>query len=146
MMINAIKEVNDATTSFFGSKKKIYEFIELICNTSSIALAGSKMDLNPLSLLNVINSDKSLMTAINLAKEYAAEVAEGTLYERAVYGYDDEVYYVQEKKIKRVHKYSDRALIDYLRANDIKYKTKNNGVVAGGSKPEPLKLELINFE
>ena len=140
----AIKEINEDTLLFFGELQGVYEFIELICKTSSIALSGSKMNLSAVELLRVVNADKSLMTAISLAKEYATEIAEGILYERAVYGYDEEVYDATEQKVKRVHKCSDRALIDYLRANDAKYRLKSGK--ASVSSTEPLRLELVNFE
>ena len=91
------------------------------------------MNLNTFTLYQIIGSDALLASAVDMAKEYSAEIAQGVLYERTVHGYDEEIYDLDEKKIKRVHKYSDAALRDYLRANNPKYRTKSNGQVAGSS-------------
>lgn len=144
----SLDKLNPKTLDFFGSQEKVKEFLGYVCNTSSIALSGDKMGLNSFMLYGIVQSDQLLNQAVKVAKEYSAEIAEGILYERAVYGYDEEIYDVEEQKIKRVHKYSDGALRDFLRANNPKYRTKSNGQVAGNATKDndPMQLELLRFE
>ena len=145
----SLDKLNSKTVKFFENLDNVKEFLSHVCNTSSVALSSNKMNLNTFTLYQIIKNDALFASSIELAKEYSAEIAEGVLYERAVHGYDEEIYDLDEKKIKRVHKYSDGALRDYLRANNPKYRTKSNGQVAGSNatkSDEPMQLELLRFE
>ena len=140
-----LSQIEGSSIEFFGCEETVTKFINLVCHTGSVALAGQRLELAPLMLHSVIKKDVSLKYIVSLAKEYAKEVAEGILYERAVHGYEEETHNEGDGNSKK-KKYSDRALVDYLRANDQKYKTKSNGQVAGGYKQnDPLQIELLEF-
>ncbi|MCP4653682.1 MAG: hypothetical protein GY858_09940 [Candidatus Omnitrophica bacterium] len=142
------EELKPKTLEFFGSNERVLEFLTYVCRTSTTGLAGTKMGINFFLLPSVIKRDKCLKKYVGMAKEVATEVAEGLLFERGVYGYNEDVYDESEKKIKVIHKYSDSALRDYLRANNPKYRTKSNGQVAGSAKKKnaSVRLELLNFK
>lgn len=146
----SLDKLNSKTVKFFESLENVKEFLSHVCNTSSVALSSNKMNLNTFTLYQIIKNDALFASSIELAKEYSAEIAEGVLYERTVHGYDEEIYDIEEQKIKRIHKYSDGALRDYLKANNLKYRTKSNVQVAGSAiksnDEQPMQLELLRFE
>ena len=118
-----LNSIEKETIKCFGSLKKVKEFIEEICYNGSVELAATKRTISPIALQKVISSDKNLNKCVQLAMEFAIKVAEGILYERAVNGYEEEIYKDGECVGVR-KKYSDKALIEFLKANSLKYQIK----------------------
>ena len=118
-----LNSIDKETIRYFASLKKVKEFIEEVCYNGSVELAATKRTISPIVLHKIISSDKNLNKCVQLAIEFAIKVAEGILYERAVNGYEEEIYKDGEC-IGMRKKYSDKALIEFLKANSLKYQTK----------------------
>lgn len=138
--------IGEDSRIFFGSKKRIKEFLDLVSNCGSVALASSKWGLSPLEVQEIIRNDAVLQNLINLSLKLALEIAEGVLYERAVNGYTEETI-VDGVKTGEKKKYSDSCLLSYLKANSGKYSTARISV---GNRPSDLgqgyDIEIPDFE
>ena len=120
--IKILDGILEDTKIFFGSKKRIKEFLDLVASCGSVALASSKWGLSPLEVQDVIKNDPTLQSLISLSLKLALEIAEGVLYERAVNGYIEETI-VDGVKTGEKKKYSDSCLLSYLKANSDKYSS-----------------------
>lgn len=138
--------IGEDSRIFFGSKKRIKEFLDLVSNCGSVALASSKWELSPLEVQEVIRNDAVLQNLISLSLKLALEIAEGVLYERAVNGYTEETI-VDGVKTGEKKKYSDSCLLSYLKANSGKYSTARISV---GNRSSDLgqgyDIEIPDFE
>jgi len=138
--------IGEDSRTFFGSKKRIKEFLDLVSNCGSVALASSKWGLSPLEVQEVIRNDAVLQNLISLSLKLALEIAEGVLYERAVNGYTEETI-VDGVKTGEKKKYSDSCLLSYLKANSGKYSTARISV---GNRSSDLgqgyDIEIPDFE
>ncbi len=123
--MKALESIGKEALIFFGSKKKIKEFLELVSTCGSVALSSSKLKLSPLRVSEIIGNDKKLMELINQSLKLAIEIAEGVLYERAVNGYTEETI-IDGVKTGEKKKYSDSCLLSYLRANSCKYSSSSS--------------------
>lgn len=95
---SSLDKLHRKTVNFFGDLENVKKFLSHVYHTSSITCACNTMSLNVFVAYKLIKTDKLLESLIDLAKEYSAEMAEGILYERAVHGYDKEIYDLEEKK------------------------------------------------
>ena len=138
--------IGEDSRAFFGSKKRIKEFLDLVSNCGSVALASSKWGLSPLEVQEIIRNDAVLQNLISLSLKLALEIAEGVLYERAVNGYTEETI-VDGVKTGEKKKYSDSCLLSYLKANSGKYSTARINV---GNRSSDLgqgyDIEIPDFE
>ena len=138
--------IGENSRTFFGSKKRIKEFLDLVSNCGSVALASSKWALSPLEVQEIIRNDAVLQNLISLSLKLALEIAEGVLYERAVNGYTEETI-VDGVKTGEKKKYSDSCLLSYLKANSGKYNTARINV---GNRSSDLgqgyDIEIPDFE
>lgn len=118
--LKIVDGISTDTRIFFGSKKRVKEFLDLISSCGSVALASSKWDLSPIEVQDLIDNDSVLQKLVERSLKLALELAEGVLYERAVNGYVEETLVdgvvTGEKK-----KFSDTCLMNYLKANSAKY-------------------------
>ena len=145
--IKILDGILEDTRLFFGSKKRIKEFLDLVAECGSVALASSKWKLSPLEVQEIIKKDPILRKLIAASLRLALEIAEGVLYERAVNGYTEETL-TDGVKTGEKKKYSDSCLLSYLRANSGKYasvkisnKTPRN-IVQGNDIEIPTFTEL----
>ena len=120
-----IDDISPVVLNYFGAKKRVKEFLELVTNTASVALAASKMGLSVLEVYEVIDSDEQMIRLVNLSLQYAHEIAQSTLYDRAINGYMEEVF-VDGKKVGEKKKFSVSCLIHYLKRMDNKKNTDAN--------------------
>ena len=138
--------IGESSRIFFGSKKKIKEFLDLTASCGSVALASSKWELSPLEVQELIRNDTVLQNLVSLSLKLALEIAEGVLYERAVNGYTEETI-VDGVKTGEKKKYSDSCLLSYLKANSGKYSTARINV---GNRSSDLgqgyDIEIPDFE
>lgn len=142
--IKIVKGVSSITRGFFITYKRVKEFLDLISNCGSVALASSKFGLSPLEAQEIIDNDPAFAKLIRRSLKLALEIAEGVLYERAVNGYTEETI-VDGIKTGEKRKYSDSCLLSYLKANSGKY---SNVKVVNGSKGHlgsGLNIELPEF-
>lgn len=136
-----LNSIEKETIRCFGSLRNVREFIEEVCYNGSVELAATKRAISPISLDEIVSSDKNFSKCVQLAIEFAIKVAEGILYERAVNGYEEEIYKDGEC-IGTRKKYSDKALIEFLKANSLKYQTKKED----GGTTNIIKVESFNDE
>ena len=123
-----LNKVASRTVSKFGSVQNLQSFLQVLCEKGSVALAaGSVKKISPLQLPRVIKSDKYLNRCVDLALSYATEAAEGILYDRAINGYEELVFNKSGECIARKRKYCSKSLLEYLKANSIKYHADARG-------------------
>lgn len=104
---------------FLSSGVSPREFLTSICESGTLGLAIRKCNLNPIDLNPLISKDEGLSSSIDAAIAFAVNVAEGKLYERGIYGYEETKEDEQGNIIEKKRKYSDRALLEYLKANKL---------------------------
>ena len=133
------------TKIFFGSKKRVKEFLDLISSCGSIALASSEWKLSPLEVQDLIDIDPVFQKLVARSLRLALELAEGVLYMRAVNGYIEETIVdgvvTGEKK-----KYSDSCLMNYLKANSGKYNAAKPAVNPAGTNKLSQVAESFDIE
>lgn len=134
--------ISESTRFFFGSKKRIKVFFDLVATCGSVALASSRSGLSPLEVQEVINNDAVMQKLVSRSLKLALEIAEGVLYDRAVNGYTEETI-VDGIKTGEKKKYSDSCLVNYLKANSGKY---NNKSVVGTAISDNIDVEVVDFE
>jgi len=140
--IKILDGILESTRLFFGSKKKVKEFFDLVATCGSVALASSRSRFSPLEVQEVINNDVAMQKLASRSLKLALEIAEGILYDRAVNGYTEETI-VDGVKTGEKKKYSDSCLVNYLKANSGKY---NNKSVAGTAISDSIDVEVVDFE
>ena len=82
--------ISEKSKNFFGSKKKVKEFLDLVSTCGSVAFASNKQSFSALEVEKTIKCDDRLKELVNNSLNLALEMAEGVLYERAVNGYTEE--------------------------------------------------------
>jgi len=125
-----LSKISKVTIDKFGSIDNIIIFLLELCNCGYIGLAAKKIEQNspfisPLLVYKIINSDRHLAKCVKLAREYATEMAEAVLYDRAINGYEEVTYNDQGECIARKKKYCSKSLLEYLKANSAKYQNIN---------------------
>jgi len=140
--LKVVEGISKQSISFFGTKKKVKEFFDLVATCGSVALASSRSRLSPLEVQEVINNDVAMQKLASRSLKLALEIAEGILYDRAVNGYTEETI-VDGVKTGEKKKYSDSCLVNYLKANSGKY---NNKSVAGTAISDNIDVEVVDFE
>lgn len=123
-------KISKITIDKFGSIDNIIIFLLELCNSGYIGLAAKKIEqsspfISPLLVNKIINSDRQLSKCVRLAKEYAADMAEAVLYDRAINGYEEVTLNAQGECVARKKKYCSKSLLEYLKANSAKYQTVN---------------------
>lgn len=140
--LKVVEGISKQSISFFGTKKKVKEFFDLVSTCGSVALASSRSGLSPLEVQEVINNDIAMQKLASRSLKLALEIAEGILYDRAVNGYTEETI-VDGVKTGEKKKYSDSCLVNYLKANSGKY---NNKSVVGTAISDNIDVEIVDFE
>jgi len=120
-----LNKVKSATIIKFGSLQHLQTFLQALSEKGNVMLAASSVKkISPLQLQKVIKSDKNLKKCVDLALSYATEAAEGILYDRAINGYEELIFDKAGKCIARKRKYCSKSLLEYLKANSVKYYSK----------------------
>ena len=120
-------KISADTIAKFGSRDNVILFLQAIATSGNIAFAARKVIVTSLIQLHqLVHDDKYLTKCVGIALEYAAITAEGVLYDRAVNGYEELTYDQNNKIIARKKKYCSKSLLEYLKANSVKYKPKKN--------------------
>ncbi len=144
--LRIVNGISTYTRSFFVTKKRVKEFLDLVASCGSVALASSKWGFSPLEVQEVIKNDHTLQKLIVLSLKLALEIAEGVLYERAVNGYTEETI-VDGIKTGEKKKYSDSCLLSYLKANSDKYSsTKISASNRSSDLGRGYDIEIPDFE
>jgi hypothetical protein len=84
--------------------------------------ASAGLKLSPMDIMKLAKRDRYLGKCIDLAKTYAAEMVEAVLYDRAINGYEELTFNKDGECIARKRKYCTKSLLEYLKANSIKYQ------------------------
>lgn len=134
-----LDKISKETISKFNGLDNIIIFLLELCECGYIGLAAKKIELrspfiSPLLIYKIINSDRHLSKCVRLAKEYAAEMAEAVLYDRAINGYEEVTLNAQGECITRKKKYCSKSLLEYLKANSAKYQIVNKSNTAVDTK------------
>lgn len=143
--IKILAGILEDTRLFFGSKKRIKEFLDQVAECGSVALASSKWKLSPLEVQEIIKKDPILQKLVALSLKLAIEIAEGVLYERAVNGYTEETI-TEGIKTGEKKKYSDSCLLSYLRANSGKYAHAKISNKAPSNLAQGNDIEIPTFD
>tara|TARA_B110000503_G_C7091859_1_gene389784 strand:+ start:703 stop:1161 length:459 start_codon:yes stop_codon:yes gene_type:complete len=142
--IKIIEGISAQTIRFFKKKRSVKEFLDLVAESGSVALASSKWKLSPLEVQEIIKQDIVLQRLTSLSLKLALEIAEGVLYERAVNGYTEETI-VDGVKTGEKKKYSDSCLLSYLKANSGKYSGTKIGKTPSNLE-QAYDIEIPAFE
>ena len=142
--LKIVDGISTDTRIFFGSKKRVKEFLDLISSCGSVALASSKWSLSPLEVQDLIDNDSALQKLVTRSLKLSLEIAEGVLYERAVNGYTEETI-VEGVKVGEKKKYSDSCLLSYLKANSGKYSGTKIGKTPSNLE-QGYDIEIPAFE
>ncbi|HJD56400.1 MAG TPA: hypothetical protein LFW21_07355 [Rickettsia endosymbiont of Pyrocoelia pectoralis] len=132
-------KISKVTIDKFGSIENIIIFLLELCECGYIGLAAKKLKtappfISPLLVYKIINSDRHLSKCVSLAKCYAAEMAEAVLYDRAINGYEEVTLNAEGECVLRKKKYCSKSLLEYLKANSVKYQMVNKSNAAVDSK------------
>ena len=137
--------ISEKSKNFFGSKKKVKEFLDLVSTCGSVAFASNKQSFSALEVEKTIKCDDRLKELVNNSLNLALEMAEGVLYERAVNGYTEETI-VEGVKVGEKKKYSDSCLLSYLKANSSKYSVTRTIVSSKASDiNQNCEIEIPDF-
>lgn len=123
-------KITQSTIKKFGSSENLFGFLEEITKSSSIITALNKVKsitISPLEIHRVIRADKALTKCINIALALANELAEGTLFDRAINGYTELTYDKDGKCTAVMQKHRTGYLLGYLKSNLEKYRNNNSG-------------------
>ena len=52
-----LENVSAVVINYFGAKKRVKEFLTLVTETASVALVANRMQLSPLEIYQIIESD-----------------------------------------------------------------------------------------
>ncbi|HJD56447.1 MAG TPA: hypothetical protein LFW21_07610 [Rickettsia endosymbiont of Pyrocoelia pectoralis] len=128
-----LSKILKTTINKFGSLDNIIIFLLELCECGYIGLAAKNLKtappfISPLLVYKIIRNDIYLAKCVKLAQNYAAEMAEAVLYDRAINGYEEITLNAQGECITRKKKYCSKSLLEYLKANSAKYQIigKNN--------------------
>jgi hypothetical protein len=138
-----LNKVKTTTISKFGSLDRLQSFLHHITEQGNVLLTVktlSSLKVSPLEIAKLIKNDKYLAKCVVLAQNYAAEVVEAVLYDRAINGYEELTYNKDGECIARKKKYCSKSLLEYLKANSPKYCSKNNKSKTSNSKAEQNKV------
>jgi hypothetical protein len=156
-----LDKVKTTTISKFGSLGKLQVFLRHMAEQGNVLLAvknSEGLKLSPLEIAKLIKADRYLAKAVVLAQDYATEVVEAVLYDRAINGYEELTFDKDGNCVARKRKYCSKSLLEYLKANSPKYcSSKNNslakkskakrGATEHGAALQPLKTNTIpSFE
>jgi hypothetical protein len=120
-----LEKIKTSTVNKFGSLATLHAFLHHLPEQGSILLAAKAAEglkLSPPEIAKLAGSDKYFGKCIDLGKAYAAEIVEAVLYERAINGYEELTYNKEGECIARKKKYCSKSLLEYLKANSIKYQ------------------------
>jgi len=139
-----LNKVKTSTVAKFGSLDRLQTFLHHVAEQGNVLLAVktlSSLKVSPLEITKLIKNDKYLAKCVVLAQNYAAEVVEAVLYDRAINGYEELTYNKDGECIVRKKKYCSKSLLEYLKANSPKYCSKNNNNLDKKSKTSNSKAE-----
>ena len=141
-----LSKVAGSTISHFGSHEKVLQFLQALRDSGNIAFAAKAVtSIEPIKLHRIIKEDRYLAKCVRLALAYAAGIAEGVLYDRAINGYEEISYNKNGECIARKKKYCSKSLLEYLKANSPKHQA--SGKKDPKSKKESkAETEIASFE
>lgn len=134
-----LAKISSVTVRKFKGLDNILKFVENLSESGNVIVAAKKVSfISPLYLYRIINSDKALNKCVAIALQLATDKAEGILYDRAINGYEELSYDKDGQIISRKQKYCSKSLLEYLKANSVKYKESNKSskIVTKDSKKE----------
>jgi hypothetical protein len=92
-------------------------FLQTIIKSGTIGYAIQRCALDPFGIAECLEQDECFRKSVDAAIAFAVNVAEGKLYERGIYGYEETKEDEQGNILEKRRKYSDRALLEYLKVN-----------------------------
>ena len=117
-----LSKISADTIAKFGTRENVLLFLQTLCETGNIALSSrSVIVASIIQLHQLIHNDKALTKCVAIAISCASEKAESILYDRAINGYEELTYDSEGKIIVKKKKYCSKSLLEYLKANSIKY-------------------------
>ena len=120
-----LAKISNSTIGKFGGRDNVSSFLQALSESGNVICAGKKVAfISPIYLYRLINGDKALKKCARLALQFAADRAEGVLYDRAVNGYEEVTYNKDGACIAIKKKYCSKSLLEYLKANSAKYQGK----------------------
>jgi hypothetical protein len=152
-----LSKIASTTVTQLGSMDNVLKFLQALCDSGNIAFAAKAVTdlistgIEPIRLHKIIREDRYLAKCVRLALAYAAEIAEGVLYDRAINGYEEISYNKNGECVARKKKYCSKSLLEYLKANSPKYRAagKSKKEAAGARKKEKagnMETEIASFE
>jgi len=141
-----LSKVKNTTVVKFGSFVRLQIFLHNITEHGNLLLAvKAQGSLKPsfMEVIRLIRSDKYLAKCVSLAQDYAAEVVEGVLYDRAINGYEELTFNKDVECVARKKKYCSKSLLEYLKANSLKYRFSESSHLDKGLKGKKNKSEAI---
>ena len=124
-----LDKISATTIEKFGGLDNIIGFLQSLIENGNMIAAAKKSSIlkiiSPLYLYRIINNDKALNKCVSLAIQLATNNAEGVLYDRAINGYEELTYNKEGECVSRKKKYCSKSLLEYLKANSLKYKSQN---------------------
>jgi hypothetical protein len=141
-----LNKVKNTTVVKFGSFNRLQTFLHNITEQGNVLLAvKAQGSLKPsfIEVTRLIKSDKYLAKCVNLAQDYATEMVEAVLYDRAINGYEELTLNKHGECVARKKKYCSKSLLEYLKANSPKYHSGKSSNLDKGLKGKKNKSEAI---
>jgi hypothetical protein len=114
-------------------------FLQTIIKSGTSGYAIQRCALDPFKVAECLEKDEVFKKSVDAAIAFAVNVAEGKLYERGIYGYEETKEDEHGNIVEKKRKYSDRALLEYLKAN------KFTGS-SGHNTPENYNVIIKDFD
>ena len=116
-----IDEISSQTIKFFGGKKELISFLNEIVKQGGKMLAAEALGYEWWHLNALLKKDPALQDLVDCQNMFVMEKADEILCNRSMNGFE-EVVEEHGEIVKKIRKFNDKALLDYLKANHPKYK------------------------
>jgi hypothetical protein len=125
-------------------------FLQTIIKSGTSGYAIQQCALDPFKVAECLEKDEVFKKSVDAAIAFAVNVAEGKLYERGIYGYEETKEDEHGNILEKRRKYSDRALLEYLKANKLVATNSTNAnqpynvIIKDFDYPEHVKDEQMD--
>lgn len=116
-----IDDVSPKTLDFFGTKRNVVTFLSEIVKQGGEMLAAEALGYDWWDVDGLLEADPAFRNLVDHQRLLIGRKAEEILCNRAMHGFE-EVVEERGEIVKKSRKFNDRALLDYLKANNPKYK------------------------
>lgn len=127
-----LNRITDATKAQFCDKATevsyLIPFLKAISTSGNAVSAINKVDglsISPLDLGKIMGKDRAFKKCVDMAEKLAFELAENTLFDRAINGYEEMNFDKEGRCTVVKKKYCLKSLLEYLKANSEKYRNVN---------------------